>query len=305
VWQHTQLVTNVPGRSRDLLPADLHRILLSVCPESLSAVDCMYAPAVNPPMHPASTPSTLPNSTPPPGGCSGQPACPHAQLGIPETAVTSCLTSSSTHSLTSNIGFGALFYDGEFSHRPDPEPGDGDGRRVESGAAHAKFGGRHSWGAVQVSPTRAHSNRWNATSSPSRAVAWQTLSRWRASGPYIPCYATRTPPSVCATSLPSAPESLHARPTRELAGLCAHRRSYFIEGSPNRRVIVSRGVVNEVNDKFFRQVRPPVCWHRTATGLIGGGPLTVRVVLCSTGIGPTTCTTRTGTTSSGRWRSSR
>ena len=112
--------------------------------------------------------------------------------------------------------------------------------------------------------------------------------QWRASSPCISCYATRTPPSVCATSLPSAPESLHARPTRELAGLCAHRRSYFIEGSPNRRVIVSRGVVNEANDKFFRQVRPPVCWHRTATGLIGGGPLTVRAVLCSTGIGPTT-----------------
>jgi hypothetical protein len=45
--------------------------------------------------------------TPPPGGCSGQRACPHAQLGIPETAHGPTLeyhhslaNGSSTHSLT-------------------------------------------------------------------------------------------------------------------------------------------------------------------------------------------------------------
>jgi hypothetical protein len=37
-------------------------------------------------LHPAATPPTLPNSTPSPGGCSGQRACQHAELGIPEMA---------------------------------------------------------------------------------------------------------------------------------------------------------------------------------------------------------------------------
>jgi hypothetical protein len=46
--------------------------------------DEQVPPAMNrPPLH---APSTLPNSTPPPGGSSGQRAYPHAQLGIPETA---------------------------------------------------------------------------------------------------------------------------------------------------------------------------------------------------------------------------
>ena len=45
--------------------------------------------------------------------------------------------------------------------------------------------------------------------------------QWRASSPCISCYATRTPPSVCATSLPSAPESLHARPIEASWFVCA------------------------------------------------------------------------------------
>jgi hypothetical protein len=51
--------------------------------------------------------SDLTNSTPSPGGCSGQRACPHAQLGIPETAHGLTLEyhqlphGRSTHSLSS------------------------------------------------------------------------------------------------------------------------------------------------------------------------------------------------------------
>jgi hypothetical protein len=49
-------------------------------------------------------------STPSPGGCSGQRACSHAQLGIPETAHGPTLKyhklphGSSTHSLTHSSG---------------------------------------------------------------------------------------------------------------------------------------------------------------------------------------------------------
>ena len=66
--------------------------------------------------------------------------------------IISCLTGSSTHSLTSNIGFGAqvLFTTAKFRTAPEPEPGDGDGRRVESGAVHAGVSRRYSWRAVQV-----------------------------------------------------------------------------------------------------------------------------------------------------------